>query len=102
MTANTFQFLGALRHNVQHYEGELGALKPRYTPTHSPAQTAPAQSAPGSEVGSAAAVGAGSATSEAGGSSSTMPAHPAFNTVHDTLHHGPPTTPLLRADHGTL
>ena len=40
MTATTFsQFLGALRHNVKHYEGELGALKPRYTPTHSPAQS---------------------------------------------------------------
>ena len=32
MTATTFtQFLGALRHNVKHYEGELGALKPRYS-----------------------------------------------------------------------
>jgi hypothetical protein len=47
MTATTFsQFLGALRHNVKHYEGELGALKPRYTPPHSPAHSAPAQSVP--------------------------------------------------------
>src|SRR5580700_3807800 len=33
MTAKGFsQFLAALRVNVQHYEGEVGPLKPRHTP----------------------------------------------------------------------
>ena len=92
MTATTFsQFLGALRHNIKHYESELGPLKPRYTPPQSTAHSTPAQSAPSGE-GVPAAPGAGNAASEAGGSSS-MPTHPAFNTVHDTLHHNPPATP---------
>src|SRR5580704_2747012 len=36
MTASSFsQFLAALRHNVTHYEGEIGPLKPRWTPPSS-------------------------------------------------------------------
>ena len=48
MTATTFsQFLSALRHNVNHYEGELGPLKPRYTPPNSLGQSGPARSLAG-------------------------------------------------------
>jgi hypothetical protein len=87
MTATTFsQFLNALRMNVKHYESEIGPLKPRYTPPHPSAR-----STPPAESGSAPA--AGSPTAEAGGGSSATLPPPAFNTVHDTLHHGPPTTP---------
>jgi hypothetical protein len=56
----------------------------------------PAHSVPSSEGGFDPAPGADSPLGEAGGghgAPSPMPAHPGFNTVHDTLHHGPPTTP---------
>ncbi len=88
MTAANFsQFLAALRHNIKHYESELGPLKPRFTPPH-PAPHAPAAAPP--EAGAGVPAEGGSAvmpaTRAAGGP-------PAFGTVHDTLSHQPPTPP---------
>jgi hypothetical protein len=78
MTAPAFsQFLAALRHNVHHYEGELGPLKPRWTPP----RPLVGGSAPPSE-------GAVAAAAEAGGSDA--PPQQGFGTVHDTLTQQPP------------
>ena len=80
MTAHNFsQFLGGLRQNVKHYENEFGPLKPRFAPHASP-HAAPSEGAVPGE-------GGGEGETPAG-----MP-HPAFGTVHDTLHHSTPAAP---------
>ncbi len=75
MTAGSFsQFLAALRHNVKHYESEIGPLKPRYTsPRPAPGTDAPAE-------------GVSAATGELGGEALPQTGH---GTVHDTLTHNP-------------
>jgi hypothetical protein len=77
MTATSFsQFLAALRHNVKHYESEIGPLKPRHTPPRATAGVA----VPPSEGGS------GAAGEPSAGES--LP-QPGLGTVHDTLTHNP-------------
>ena len=92
MTASSFsQFLAALRHNVTHYEGEIGPLKPRWTPPTRCAG-APASGYPAAAGGvTTPAQGAGSATAEDGGGAA--PPQPGHGTVHDTLTQQPPPPP---------
>ncbi len=88
MTAASFsQFLSALRHNVNHYESEIGPLKPRYTP---PPRPASGGSAPTAEVAS------GHTGEPGGGDVAPKAGH---GIVHETLTRNPhPSQPSTITD----
>lgn len=82
MTANSFsQFLAALRHNVTHYESEIGPLKPRWTPPPTSAYPATAGDA------ASPAQSPGSSASEA---AAAVPPQAGHGTIHETLTQPPP------------
>jgi hypothetical protein len=90
MTATSFsQFLAALRLNVQHYENEIGPLKPRLPPPHPSSHSMQGDPGPGGAEAGGMGGGAGSMggpSQQTGGG--LMPEAPHGHTM------SPPTGPI--------